>query len=110
MTQTIDFRAIIRKRLKDLGERMQDIETELDTPKSKDLGEQAIDLEDDEVLETLGLSAEREADALYRALRRLEGGTFGLCASCGETISDARLQVVPHTLVCRKCAAAAAVK
>ena len=75
-----ELKASIEARLDELGARMNTIEVELDQPKSKDLGEQAIDLEDDEVLERLGSAAEREVEALRQALNRVSDGSFGICA------------------------------
>lgn len=99
------FRSIIEERLRELRARMQTIETELDQPKPKDLEEQAIDLEDDEVMERLGLSAQREVREMQEALGRMSNGSFGICAECGEPISTARLEAVPHARLCKTCAA-----
>ncbi|MEW5874523.1 MAG: TraR/DksA C4-type zinc finger protein [Candidatus Zixiibacteriota bacterium] len=37
------------------------------------------------------------------ALRRIADGTYGKCVSCGEDISPARLEAVPHARFCIKC-------
>ncbi|MGJ8561448.1 MAG: TraR/DksA family transcriptional regulator [Litorimonas sp.] len=104
MTKVDHYRQKILVRLEELGARMSEIETNLDQPKPRDLNDQAIDLEDDEVLESLGLAAQQESRDLRAALKRCDDGSFGICANCGETISDARLEIVPHTQVCRGCA------
>jgi DnaK suppressor protein len=41
--------------------------------------------------------------AIEEALARTEQGTFGVCQSCGRPISEARLDAVPWTRVCREC-------
>ena len=104
MSKVDHFRQKILVRLEELGMRMGEIETELDQPKPRDLNDQAIDLEDDEVLESLGLAAQQESRELRAALKRCDDGSFGICANCGEPISDARLEIVPHTQVCHGCA------
>jgi DnaK suppressor protein len=38
-----------------------------------------------------------------RALQRIDAGTFGICAACGDEISSKRLEVVPWTEFCVKC-------
>jgi DnaK suppressor protein len=38
------------------------------------------------------------------ALRRVENGTYGICARCEEEISRARLTVRPETPLCVECA------
>ncbi len=37
------------------------------------------------------------------ALRRIAAGTYGICASCGGKISQARLRIVPHARLCMRC-------
>jgi DnaK suppressor protein len=39
------------------------------------------------------------------ALRRIQGGSFGLCHMCGKPISQARLEAVPHARLCIDCKA-----
>lgn len=101
------YRQIISDRLTELGVRMQGIETELDKLKPQDADERAVDLEDDEVLEGLGLAAQKEARLLRRALARLERGDYGTCKQCEAQISDARLRAVPYAVLCKDCASAA---
>ncbi len=52
-------------------------------------------------------SQQRRAIQLQRieaSLQRLENGTFGLCAKCGEAISSKRLEFDPTTPLCIDCA------
>lgn len=37
-------------------------------------------------------------EALDKALKRLAGGTYGLCANCGQPIPEERLLAMPLTL------------
>ena len=104
MSRADRFRPRIVARLADLGHRMEQIDAELGHEMSRDLAEQAVDIEDDEVLEGLGLAAKREVALLRAALRRIEDGTFGTCLACGGTISTERLEAVPHAPLCRSCA------
>jgi RNA polymerase-binding transcription factor DksA len=39
------------------------------------------------------------------ALRRMDAGTYGKCESCGQAIAKARLEAIPYTRYCVKCAA-----
>ena len=55
---------------------------------------------------TLGLM-EAEEDTLSlieAALERIDGGSFGRCVECDGTITKARLNAIPYTPVCIKCA------
>lgn len=38
-----------------------------------------------------------------RALQRIEGGTYGICESCGQPIGKARLQAFPRATLCVRC-------
>ena len=40
---------------------------------------------------------------INKALERIENGTFGICESCGEDISIARLKARPVTSQCIEC-------
>jgi DnaK suppressor protein len=40
---------------------------------------------------------------ITRALERIDAGTFGLCASCGQPIAAARLRARPVTELCIDC-------
>jgi RNA polymerase-binding protein DksA len=37
------------------------------------------------------------------ALRRLYGGEYGVCETCGDPIARARLEVMPHARLCIRC-------
>ena len=58
----------------------------------------------DEVLEQLDDAARAEIEAIHAALERIEHGTYGVCASCGTRIAEARLIALPHTVLCVDCA------
>jgi len=38
-----------------------------------------------------------------KALERIEAGTYGLCARCGDTISSRRLEALPWAELCIAC-------
>lgn len=98
------YKQLIEMRLQELDVRIHEVEHELDQPKSADLNEQAIGIEDDEVLEGLGLAAQKEISLLQLALGRINDGTYGICKKCEEPIADARLNAVPYAPLCKTCA------
>lgn len=65
-----------------------------------DFGDIANYTAGDEVLEGLEDAALREIEQIRAALRRIEAGTYGLCAVDGEPIPDARLRAMPATAFC----------
>jgi RNA polymerase-binding transcription factor DksA len=107
MPDLTHFRKQITDRLEELDVRIHEVDHELGEPKSADLNEQAIDIEDDEVLESLGAAAQKEVALLKQALKRIKDGSYGACAKCEEPISDARLEAVPYASLCKRCAQAA---
>ena len=42
-------------------------------------------------------------EAIDLALKRIEEGTFGTCASCGKKIAEARLEAMPYATKCIDC-------
>lgn len=98
------YEKTLRERLVELDGRLHRIEDHLEKPADKDWEEEATEAEMDEVLEGLGQAGQVEMDQIHAALTRLKSGTFGICVKCGEDISTERLDVLPHTSVCKNCA------
>lgn len=96
----------IEARLEDLRDHLRNVDDALDVTADPDLEDQAIELQDDEVLEGLGRAGEREIQLLGRALVRIGNGTYGICKKCGEEIARERLDIVPYAVLCRDCAGA----
>ncbi|MDE3079488.1 MAG: TraR/DksA C4-type zinc finger protein, partial [Paracoccaceae bacterium] len=69
-----------------------------------DWEELATEREGDEVLETMGLSGQIEIRMIKAALARIDAEDYGHCVTCGEKIADARLDLLPYTPFCSKCA------
>lgn len=94
----------LRARLAELNERLEGIEHDLDEPSDPDVEERAVEREDDEVLESLGNAGLAEIRMIQAALSRIKEGVFGVCVVCGEPISKERLDILPHTPKCKRCA------
>jgi DnaK suppressor protein len=71
---------------------------------SPDSGEQAIERENDDVLEALGGIARSELEQINKALARIERKEYGTCAVCKNPISAERLEAIPFTDHCIDCA------
>ncbi len=106
MDKQTRYKSAILTRLEELGLRARHIEEDLGVPKPRDFSDQAIDIEDDEVLEGLGHAAEAEIATLRQALERIRTGTYGICLKCEKPISGTRLTAVPTALLCKDCAGA----
>ena len=94
----------LRERLTELDARLHRIEDHLDQPPDPDWEDNAIESEMDQLLEGLGHAGNAEIQAIHAALMRLKSGTYGSCARCGDNISAVRLDILPHTPLCRICA------
>jgi len=95
----------LERRLGELRTRIDRIEDELEQPVSDSFSEQAVEREEEEVLEDLGAAGVQEVRMIEAALKRIAAGTYGTCVNCGEPIGEERLDVVPATPLCRDCAA-----
>jgi RNA polymerase-binding transcription factor DksA len=95
----------LERRLGELRARIDRIEDELEQPVSDSFSEQAVEREEEEVLEDLGAAGVQEVRMIEAALKRIAAGTYGICVNCGEPISEERLDVVPATPLCKDCAA-----
>ncbi len=70
----------------------------------KDSEDQAVQVQNDEVVNSLEEEARIELGQVEHALERLANGQGDECEKCGEKIDPRRLQVLPYTSVCVKCA------
>lgn len=104
MVDTAKYRDVLEARLAELQERLQEIDETLDSHQSRDWEELATEREGDEVLEQMGSSGKVEINKIKAALARMEDGEFGYCVSCGDEIPAERLDLVPYTPFCAKCA------
>lgn len=104
MTDIATRKAKLLEKLNEMNARLLKVEDALDDPMPKDWEEAALEREDDEVLEEVGHAAQREKAMIVAALERIVSNEYGFCAQCGEDISEERLDVLPYTPVCAKCA------
>lgn len=98
---SVKDRLIARK--SELSARLRRIETDLDSPRSSDDDDRAIEREDEEVLEELGEAGLFELRAIDAALDRIEHDRYGICTKCGNPIAPERLDIVPQAPLCMAC-------
>jgi DnaK suppressor protein len=96
---------LLQERLDQLLRRVGNIEGDLRSPHDRDSQERAGELENDEVLEELDDMSRAEVRQIREALKRLENGSYGICARCGRPISAERLAALPATVTCVGCLA-----
>jgi DnaK suppressor protein len=74
------------------------------SPLSPDSSEQAVQRANDEVVDRLLEGTRRELTRIEEVLARVADGTYGRCDRCGEPIAEARLEVLPDSTHCVRCA------
>jgi RNA polymerase-binding protein DksA len=94
----------LQARLADLTRRVGDIDSELRKPLSADFSEQAAELENQDALGAIENSELQEIHQIQVALKRIDEGTYGICANCGEPIDPKRLKALPTATRCIACA------
>jgi RNA polymerase-binding protein DksA len=73
-------------------------------PLPQDFAEQAVELENQELLEALDVEVAEELRQISRALQRIDAGEYTSCTTCGADIPAARLEALPTTGLCVGCA------
>lgn len=48
-------------------------------------------------------SEKRHLDEINDALNKIEDGTYGVCETCGKSIREERLEIIPYTAQCSRC-------
>ncbi len=105
-----DYQAILEQleqRYTQLQTRLQKITVDVQhqaEPVSPDFAEQAVQLENDEVLTALDNSIRLEMEQIQESLVRLKNGDYGICAICQKKIPLKRLAALPHSIHCVSCA------
>ena len=101
------FRKRLLARREELARRAAEAGADLrreNEPLSADFSEQAVQRENDDVLRGLGDAARGELASINRALARIDSSDYLTCAVCGAEINPRRLEAVPYTDRCTRCA------
>ena len=67
------------------------------------LGDTATATLDREIDYSLEENSEQVLKSIEAALGRIEDGTFGACETCGQPISEERLEAIPYATQCIDC-------
>jgi DnaK suppressor protein len=69
----------------------------------QDAGDQALSSSMESLNSSLQVAKLEEYRRIEMALRMIEEGTYGICADCGEPISEKRLKSFPNATRCLSC-------
>jgi DnaK suppressor protein len=98
-----DIEARLQRKLLTLQHRLKNITADVTKEHSCDFAEQAQERANDEVIDAIGNETRNTIRHIHSALRRLEGGQYGICESCGDDIDRKRLEVLPEATHCTLC-------
>lgn len=104
MPDMIATKTRLEAELAELEDRLSRLDRDLSEPPDADSSERAVQMEDDDALEAQAALVSREIASVRRALERIEDGSYGTCANCGDEIAEQRLEVRPEAALCIDCA------
>jgi RNA polymerase-binding protein DksA len=88
----------------ELNDRVIRIKKDIASGLDSDSEEQATQLENQEVLDSLANEATSELAQINMALQRMAEGSYGICTECGSEIDTRRLEARPFAARCIACA------
>ena len=97
-------KARLETQLVELENRQKRISRDLAEPLNRNSSEQALEMEDDNLLRGQAALIAREIASVKRALMRIDNGTYGECVRCGDEIAPKRLEARPEAALCFECA------
>lgn len=89
----------------ELSNRLENLSRDLSKSHSRDSTEQAVERENDEVIDSLESETIEELQQVKQAIKRIEQGTYRICTKCENEIPVERLHAIPYTTLCLECAA-----
>lgn len=104
MSDNAHYREALLAKRRELLQRVEAIARDNSLPTSADSEEQAVELENEEVLSALDDEARQILNLIDQALQRIERDEYGICQSCGQPIAPGRLEAVPYAAYCIACA------
>jgi len=99
-----ESRRILQEKLEGLEKRLSSVKRDITKTLSSDFAEQATERENDDVLEEIARETQLSIHSVKAAIQRVDDGSYGVCAQCGDDISAGRLEAIPETTFCVKCA------
>jgi len=103
MRDFTEIRIKLEEKLRELTARAHDIDDDLSEPADDDWAENAVESQDDEVLEGVGGLALGDIHKIKMALSKIDAGTYGSCDRCHKKIPEKRLEALPYATICMIC-------
>ena len=100
----MDARKVLEKELKAALAELADLDKKLEVKGDYGLGQGDPAIVQWELNLALRNRVEKKVEEIKKALKRLDEGTYGICEVCGKQIEEGRLEVLPYTTLCSRCA------
>jgi DnaK suppressor protein len=92
-----------RKEVTRFLEQLKEETRSLDVGTTEDAGDRCVSSMSKEFLFEQSSQRRTVLRRIEAALRRMDNGSFGICAGCGDEIPARRLQALPWTQFCLRC-------
>lgn len=99
-----DIKQELSLKRNELRSRIDKINQDYANPLNKDSSEQVVELENAEVMGVIQREALHELNQINETLELIERDEYGNCVTCGMPIPVRRLEAIPSTTFCVKCA------
>ena len=86
-----------------IAEEIAHLEQQLRARVDPDIDEGDPNLSNQVTLVALLNNARQKAGAIEHALRQAQGGGYGMCEDCGQSIDPERLEIFPQATLCVPC-------
>lgn len=93
--------------MESIAEHNADFKKILEETSGKDSIDEAADVIDLKMLESMEMKGLQQLELIDAALNRIEAGKYGLCMKCGTQIPEGRLEAIPTAVLCVDCKSAA---
>lgn len=101
------LRQVRERTLLDIARLREELQEEIEPAPATDddaAADVAADIYERGKIISLVRSLEAKVHSLDRAIEKAEEGTYGICEKCGATIPQERLEIMPETTYCVRCA------
>ena len=101
------LQAIRQHTLEEIERLKQELQAEVEPTSATDddsAAEAAADIYERGKIVSLIQSLEAKVHSLERAIELAEQGKYGICEKCGSVIPKERLEIMPETTLCVRCA------
>ncbi len=97
-------RQLLEKELEEAIKELEELEKKLEIKGDYGLGIGDPNIIQWELNLALRDRAAQKVKDIKKALDKLAKGSYGICEICGKPIEEARLELLPYTTLCSKCA------